>query len=79
MDSKGDFQPEDAGGFIRIQALRLKEYQRFKEQHKNWYCTIYKITFFLEFIQNKNAKTDKYYRKLKIKNNAIPCFINYLF
>ncbi|XP_001603273.3 argininosuccinate synthase [Nasonia vitripennis] len=34
MDSKGDFQPEDAGGFIRIQALRLKEYQRFKEQHK---------------------------------------------
>ena len=32
MDVKGEFQPEDAGGFIRIQALRLKEYQRFKEQ-----------------------------------------------
>ncbi|XP_058808872.1 argininosuccinate synthase [Phymastichus coffea] len=32
MDVKGDFQPEDAGGFIRIQSLRLKEYQRFQEQ-----------------------------------------------
>lgn len=35
MDVKGDFQPEDAGGFIRIQAVRLKEYQRFKLQQKS--------------------------------------------
>lgn len=34
MDIKGDFQPEDAGGFIRIQAVRLKEYQRFKLQQQ---------------------------------------------
>ncbi|ESN99608.1 hypothetical protein HELRODRAFT_113689 [Helobdella robusta] len=28
MDAKGDYDPQDAGGFIKIQALRLKEYRR---------------------------------------------------
>lgn len=30
MDQQGDFQPEDATGFINIHAIRLREYQRFK-------------------------------------------------
>ncbi|KAK2574997.1 hypothetical protein KPH14_008752 [Odynerus spinipes] len=34
MDRQGDFQPEDAEGFIRIQALRLKEFHRFKKQQR---------------------------------------------
>lgn len=32
MDVQGDFEPEDVGGFIRTQAYRLKEFNRFKEQ-----------------------------------------------
>ncbi|XP_076233035.1 argininosuccinate synthase [Calliopsis andreniformis] len=32
MDVQGNFEPEDAGGFIRTQAHRLKEFYRFKEQ-----------------------------------------------
>lgn len=32
MDVHGDFNPVDATGFINIQAIRLKEYQRFKNQ-----------------------------------------------
>jgi argininosuccinate synthase len=30
MDQQGDFQPEDATGFINIHAIRLREFQRFK-------------------------------------------------
>lgn len=33
MDVQGDFQPSDATGFIRMQALRLKEFHRFKKQN----------------------------------------------
>lgn len=32
MDVRGNFEPEDAGGFIRTQAYRLKEFCRFKKQ-----------------------------------------------
>ncbi|XP_031836904.1 argininosuccinate synthase [Nomia melanderi] len=32
MDAQGGFEPEDAGGFIRTQAHRLKEFYRFKNQ-----------------------------------------------
>lgn len=32
MDVQGDFEPADATGFIRTQALRLKEFHRFNEQ-----------------------------------------------
>lgn len=32
MDVQGDFEPEDVGGFIRTQAYRLKEFNRFKKQ-----------------------------------------------
>ncbi|KOC60492.1 Argininosuccinate synthase [Habropoda laboriosa] len=32
MDVQGDFEPEDAGGFIRTQAYRLKEFNRFKNE-----------------------------------------------
>ena len=32
MDQHGDFQPEDATGFINTHAIRLKEFQRFKLQ-----------------------------------------------
>ncbi|XP_076183959.1 argininosuccinate synthase [Ptiloglossa arizonensis] len=32
MDVQGGFEPEDAGGFIRTQAHRLKEFYRFKNQ-----------------------------------------------
>ncbi|XP_044727976.1 argininosuccinate synthase [Chrysoperla carnea] len=32
MDKHGDFNPEDATGFINIQAIRLKEYNRYKNQ-----------------------------------------------
>jgi argininosuccinate synthase len=31
MDEEGGFQPSDATGFIRCQAVRLREYQRFKQ------------------------------------------------
>lgn len=33
MDVQGDFEPADATGFIRIQALRLREFHRFNKQH----------------------------------------------
>lgn len=33
MDVQGDFEPTDATGFIRTQALRLKEFHHFKQQH----------------------------------------------
>ncbi|XP_012215769.1 argininosuccinate synthase isoform X2 [Linepithema humile] len=33
MDVQGDFEPTDATGFIRTQALRLKEFHRFNKQH----------------------------------------------
>lgn len=33
MDVQGDFEPADATGFIRTQALRLKEFHRFSKQH----------------------------------------------
>ncbi|CAL7946915.1 unnamed protein product [Xylocopa violacea] len=33
MDVQGGFEPEDVGGFIRTQAYRLKEFNRFKKQH----------------------------------------------
>ena len=33
MDVKGGFEPEDAGGFIRTQAYRLKEFNRFKKEY----------------------------------------------
>ncbi|EFN88795.1 argininosuccinate synthase [Harpegnathos saltator] len=32
MDVQGDFEPADATGFIRTQALRLKEFHRFSKQ-----------------------------------------------
>ncbi|CAK9809395.1 Argininosuccinate synthase [Anthophora plagiata] len=32
MDVQGDFEPEDVGGFIRTQAYRLKEFNRFKNE-----------------------------------------------
>lgn len=32
MDVQGDFEPKDVGGFIRTQAYRLKEFNRFKKQ-----------------------------------------------
>lgn len=32
MDVQGDFESEDVGGFIRTQAYRLKEFNRFKKQ-----------------------------------------------
>ena len=35
MDEQGGFSPEDAGGFIRTQAMRLKEYHRFKKAQEN--------------------------------------------
>lgn len=34
MDVQGGFEPADATGFIRTQALRLKEFHRFSKQHK---------------------------------------------
>lgn len=33
MDVQGAYEPEDAGGFIRAQAYRLKEFHRFKQQY----------------------------------------------
>lgn len=30
MDVQGDYEPTDARGFIRLNALRLREYQRVK-------------------------------------------------
>ena len=36
MDIQGGFDPEDAGGFIRAQAHRLKEFYHFKEQCDIW-------------------------------------------
>lgn len=33
MDVQGDFEPADATGFIRMQALRLREFHRFNKQH----------------------------------------------
>nr|CAD7451855.1 unnamed protein product [Timema tahoe] len=35
MDEHGDFEPEDATGFIKTHAIRLKEFQRFKTQAAN--------------------------------------------
>nr|CAB3223822.1 argininosuccinate synthase-like [Phallusia mammillata] len=35
MDVAGDYQPRDAQGFIRINALRLREFQRLKKLHGN--------------------------------------------
>lgn len=35
MDQHGNFQPADATGFINIQALRLKEYNRYKKQQSD--------------------------------------------
>ncbi|KAL0112319.1 hypothetical protein PUN28_011983 [Cardiocondyla obscurior] len=35
MDIQGDFEPTDATGFIRTQALRLKEFNRFNKQLNN--------------------------------------------
>jgi argininosuccinate synthase len=32
MDKHSDFTPSDATGFINIQAIRLKEYNRFRKQ-----------------------------------------------
>lgn len=32
MDSNENFTPEDATGFINVQALRLKEYHRYQKQ-----------------------------------------------
>lgn len=32
MDKHSDFTPSDATGFINIQAIRLKEYNRFQKQ-----------------------------------------------
>lgn len=32
MDVQGGFNPEDVDGFIRTQAYRLKEFNRFKRQ-----------------------------------------------
>jgi argininosuccinate synthase len=32
MDMHGEFQPEDATGFINTHAIRLREFQRFKTQ-----------------------------------------------
>jgi argininosuccinate synthase len=32
MDKHGEFQPQDATGFINIHAVRLREFQRFKTQ-----------------------------------------------
>ncbi|CAH1785666.1 unnamed protein product [Owenia fusiformis] len=32
MDVQGDYDPQDAAGFIRINALRLKEYQRLRSK-----------------------------------------------
>lgn len=32
MDQHGEFQPEDATGFINTHAIRLREFQRFKAQ-----------------------------------------------
>ena len=34
MDVQGDYEPEDAYGFIRCNALRLKEYQRLRQMTK---------------------------------------------
>ena len=31
MDVQGDYDPVDANGFIRLNALRLKEYRRLRE------------------------------------------------
>lgn len=33
MDVQGGFEPEDAGGFIRTQAHRLKEFHRFRKEY----------------------------------------------
>nr|CAD7394346.1 unnamed protein product [Timema cristinae] len=35
MDEHGDFEPEDATGFIKTHAIRLREFQRFKTQAAN--------------------------------------------
>ncbi|XP_066993637.2 argininosuccinate synthase [Anabrus simplex] len=35
MDQHGDFQPEDATGFIKTHAIRLKEFQRYQNQITN--------------------------------------------
>lgn len=34
MDVQGDYEPTDAGGFIKINALRLKEYQRLRKSNQ---------------------------------------------
>lgn len=31
MDVQGDYDPVDAAGFIKVNALRLREYQRLRE------------------------------------------------
>ena len=32
MDVQGDYEPSDAQGFIKINAVRLREYQRIKQK-----------------------------------------------
>lgn len=44
MDVQGDFEPTDATGFIRMQALRLKEFHRFNKQHNVWIKTLLQIS-----------------------------------
>ena len=34
MDVKGDYEPKDAEGFIKINAVRLREYQRVIKSQK---------------------------------------------
>ena len=35
MDKHGEFQPQDATGFINTHAIRLREFHRFKTQHED--------------------------------------------
>lgn len=35
MNVQGDYEPTDAGGFIKVNALRLREYQRLRNIHKD--------------------------------------------
>lgn len=32
MDEIGDFEPSEAGGFIKVQAIRLKKYGQMKTE-----------------------------------------------
>lgn len=43
MDVQGDFEPTNATGFIRTQALRLKEFHRFNKQHNAWIKTLLQV------------------------------------